>query len=110
MTIANITTQYIIIKIRGRGMSGTIYLAKDNETIQVHTNLLLSEYERFRKLYGDFLTEKEFLITRINWQSRTTLSIVISLEHLLMILLVVFVILLKYQHTFLSMRKLIISL
>ena len=46
-------------------MSGTIYLAKDNETIQVHTNLLLSEYERFRKLYGDFLTEKEFLILKI---------------------------------------------
>ena len=40
------------------------YLAKDNETIQKHTDTLLHEYNRFKKSYGAALTEKEFLILK----------------------------------------------
>lgn len=46
-------------------MNKIIYLAKDNETIQVHTDILLIEYERFKEMYGNLLTEKEFIILKL---------------------------------------------
>lgn len=42
-----------------------LYLAKNNETIQQHTNKLLEEYNNFVTLYGDLLSEKDFYILKL---------------------------------------------